>query len=372
MATYNGIFMRSALNQSNIVPRAGAQSGSPDIIPYGLQPPKENPETFFRSNYDKDVGQLLYAKQTNLIYLRGKNYSGETIDDKDATRPHLYWTKASLLSYPDDWTELTATGSGNPPTLRAGAGEIGVINEPFLWKPDDIVADHYCMIAQVPSPGYDNSIPNTTKINDLAAWVAKSGGVAWRNVTIVNADRFKLTGERLHYIQGSEASAMEFSIKCTNIPIGSRVSFFAPVPGPVPPIALDWTTVSTYPSFSSGIESDVPAGYISDVYFNMEAPEGVKELPDGAKIAIQAFYTVSQENPLYAFAKTRAELGIPSVDEAYAVIMRSLIAQKKTNLEPYHEHYLDQLSKLYVRQPLLATADRKIIVGQNIYEWKKF
>jgi hypothetical protein len=113
----------------------------------------------------------------------------------------------------------------------------------------------------------------------------------------------------------------------------------------------------------------VPAGYVSEIYFNLEAPQGVTELPD-AKVTIQATYTVSAESELYAYAMTRSELGIPSPDEAYAVIWRSLLLQKKNKLEPQHEQYLEQLTDLY-KPHLAARADRKIVVGQNNYDWRK-
>jgi len=370
MATYNGIFLRSSLNQQNTVPRPGAQSNSPDIIPYGIFTPPSDPQQYFRDTYEQDVGKALEANKTNFIYLRGKNYSTQEIDDKGETRPHLYWTKASLLTYPNKWTELTETSSKQPVSLKAGAnGGIGVISEPLIWRPDNIDNDHYCMIASVPSPGYDNSIPNTLQISDFAGWVAKSGGVAWRNVTVINSKTLTLTGEKLFYEQGTEAGLMEFTIKCLNVPINTKVSFAAGVSGPIPPIQLKETPVSTYPSFNTGVECQVPAGYVSEIYFNLEAPQGVTELPD-AKVTIQATYTVSAESELYAYAMTRSELGIPSPDEAYAVIWRSLLLQKKNKLEPQHEQYLEQLTDLY-KPHLAARADRKIVVGQNNYDWRK-
>jgi len=371
MATYNGIFTRSALGQSNTVPRSGAQSNSPDIIPYGTSVPPKDAQIFFKENYNQDVGKALLGEQTNNIYLRGKNYATTTIsDDVNGKRPQLYWTKASLLSYPDKWTELTKTASHEPVSMTAGPGEIGVISEPLLWVPDNITADHYCMIATVPSPGYDNAKPNTLYISDFASWVAKSGGVAWRNVTLINSTTLTLTGEKLYYEQGEEASLINFNIKCYNVPIGTLISFYAPISGPTPPIKLEPTTVSTFPNFTSGLECEVPANYVSDVFFNLQAPAGVTSLPD-ARVVIQATVIVPAESELYAYAKTRAELGIPNVDEAYGAIWRQLLASGGKKLEPHHEQYLEQLTDLYARQKTLALPDREIIVGQNNYDWKK-
>jgi hypothetical protein len=367
MATYNGFFVRSALNQSNITPRAGAQSNSPDIIPYGITP-VSNPQVFFKDNYNQDVGQRLEAEKTNYIYLRAKNYSSSRIVDKDDTRPRLFWTRASVLSYPDKWTELTKTGSRNPVSMEADPGQVGVISEPLIWQPDNITADHYCMIAQVPSPGYDNSIPNTLQISDFAGWVAKSGGIAWRNVTVLNSDTLTLTAAKLYYEQGIEASTIQFTIKCLNVPVGSTISFSAGVGGPNPPIYLAPTVVSTGPSFTTGVECDVPANYVSDIYVNVSAPKGVTNL-NNAKVTIQAAYPTSFESHLYAYGKTNAELGIPNPDEAYAMIMREISRTKGGQMEQHHEQYLDQLSDLH-RPNTLDLPQRLIVVGQNNYDWK--
>lgn len=367
MATYNGLFVRSTLNQSNTVPRAGAQSSSPDIIPYGIKP-ADNPQTYFKDTYNQDVGKVLEGEKTNYIYLRAKNFASQKIVDSGDTKPRLFWTRASVLTYPDKWTELTKTSSHDPVSLEADPGQVGVISEPFVWVPDNIVSDHYCMIAQIPSPGYDNSIPNTLQISDFAGWVARSGGIAWRNVTVVNSDTVTITKSPLYYEQGTEASAIQFTLKCVNIPIGSTVSFSAGAGGPNPPIYLAPTTVSTGPSFTAGIECDVPANYKSDIFVNISAPKGVTNL-DGAKVTIQAAYPVAEGSHLFTLAKTHSELGIPSTDEAYAMIMRELVRTKGGKMEQHHEQYLDQLNDLH--RPLLAGPQRLIVVGQNIYDWKK-
>ncbi|BAU54021.1 hypothetical protein MgSA37_02192 [Mucilaginibacter gotjawali] len=113
----------------------------------------------------------------------------------------------------------------------------------------------------------------------------------------------------------------------------------------------------------------MPANYESDIYFNLVAPSGVTSLPD-AKVTIQATYTVSGESELYAYGMTRQELGMPSPDEAYAMIWRQLLAAGKNRLEPHHEQYLEQLTDLFKPGNKMQAADRKIVVGQNNYDWK--
>jgi hypothetical protein len=365
MANYNGIFLRSYVGQPNTVPRQGALSSSPDIIPYGIEPVSD-PQAFFRSNYESDPGKPLEAGKTNYIYLRGKNYSDKRIEDKDSTRPQLYWSKASLLSYPNKWNEITKGPTHDPFSLIADAGAIGVVNQPYIWSPENIVNDHYCMIATVPSPGYNNAVPDTLQINDFAGWVAKSGGVAWRNVVVNNASTVVLTGAKMYYEQGEDASQMEFTIICTNVPIGTKVSFSAGAAGPIPPIFLQPTTVSTFPSFTTGIVCQVPANYVSDIYFNLEAPPGVTNL-DNAKVQIRAAYPLEPSHSLFALGHTRAELGIPSADEAYARIKRQLKSSGvSSQLSADHEMHLEQLLALERSGPV-----RMVVVGAMNYNWKK-
>jgi hypothetical protein len=367
MATYNGLFLRSNLDQVNTVPKPGALSSSPDIVPYGIAP-MDNPVKTLTDNYNSDLGKPLEGGKTNYIYLRAKNYSTSRIsDDTDGNRPRLFYSKASLLTYPNKWNELTLTPSHKPLSIAADAGGIGVMSEPVVWAPDNIDGDHYCMIAQVPSPGYDNKIPDTLQIADFAGWVAQNGGIAWRNIIVVNSTTVTLTGSKLYYDQGDDGASIQFTVMCVNVPIGSKISFSAGAPGPNPPIFLQPTVVSTYPSFNTGVTCDVPAKYISDIYFNLEAPPGVTDLST-AKVTIQAAYPTPPGSALFTLGHTSAELGIPTPDGAYGRIRRQLEKSgEPSKLEAHHEQYLEQLTDLQA-----ATGpSRLIVVGANSWLWKK-
>lgn len=367
MGTYNGIFMRSTLGQNNTVPKPGALSSSPDIIPYGIAPVSD-PQTFFRDNYNQDVGKKLEAGKTNYIYVRGKNYSDKEIrcDGKDTPRPRLFWSKASLLTYPNKWNEITEGPTHDGFSLIAPAASVGVINQPYIWVPDSISGDHYCMIGQVPSPGYDNKIPDTLQIADFAGWVAQNGGIAWRNIEVINATTVVLTGAKMYYEQGTEASQIQFTIICTNVPKGTKVSFSAGAAGPVPPIYLEPTVVSTYPSFTTGVVCSVPKNYESNIFFNLEAPAGTPNLND-ATVQIQAAYPMNPSSPNYHLGYTNRELGVPTPDEAYARIMRDMERSgSRAVLEDHQEMYLSQLEELYKGGPTRLT-----VVGAMNFDWKK-
>ncbi|WP_118974296.1 hypothetical protein [Taibaiella koreensis] len=286
MSNYNGIFLRSALGQGNELPRKGPQNMSPDILLLGIAPVAD--PAIFAQHYDQAFNKPLLAAQANYIYLRGKNYSNQPINDEGDTRPRLFWTKASLLMWPQTWTELIAGPSGQALSLKAGPGSVGVTNQPYVWTPQNISNDHYCLIAVVPSPGYDNRIPDN-QISDFPAFVATHGGIAWTDVTVENAKTLTISGKAMFFEMGDESADIQFTIVCTNVPVGCTVSFSAGTPGTNPAIYLPPTPVTAFPNFSAGLTCSVPAGYVSDIYYNLVVPQGLDI--SNARINIMAAYT---------------------------------------------------------------------------------
>lgn len=269
MSTYNGIFLRSALDQRNTLPRAGKQDQSPDIIPRGIEP-LADPQSYLADRYTTDRGKPLLAQQVNYIYLRGKNYADKTIGDTGATAPRLFWTKASSLFLPKTWTELSTCPNNAALELNAGAGLVGSVNQPFIWQPENIEQDRYCLIAVVPSPGYKNSIPFWS-IDPFDEWVAANGGIAWREVSVVNASTLTISS-KLQFGLTSGGGQMTFVVNGTNLPKGCKVSFSAGTPGTNPALYLAPTEVKTYPSFSAKVTCEVPANYKTGFYISIVTP----------------------------------------------------------------------------------------------------
>lgn len=287
MSNYNGIFLRSALGQGNGIPRQGSQNMSPDILLLGIEPVAS--PAIFAQHYDQQFNMPLLAQQSNYIYLRGKNYSDQPINDEGDSRPRLFWTKASLLAWPQTWTELSTGPSGETFSLKADPGSVGVTNRPYVWTPENISNDHYCLVAVVPSPGYDNQIPDG-QISDFPAFAAMHGGIAWTDVTVENSKTLTVSGKGMLFDMGSESGEIQFTIMCTNVPVGCLVSFSAGSPGTNPAIYLAPTVVATFPSFNTGIVCSVPAGYVSDIYFSLVVPSGHDI--SNARVTIRAAYAV--------------------------------------------------------------------------------
>lgn len=170
----------------------------------------------------------------------------------------------------------------------------------------------------------------------------------------------------MSYDQGDTPSKVQFTVICTNVPKGSTISFSAGAVGPNPPIYLEPTTVSTYPSFTTGVVCSVPVPYKTDIYFTLVAPNG-SDLTT-TTIDIQAGYVSSPGEAAYALGYSHSEFGIPSPDEGYARIKRELEKSgEPSKLAPHHEMYLEQLSNLAAAGPVRLT-----VVGAVNNVWKQF
>lgn len=361
MSTYDGLFLRSTLGSTNTIPKIGAQSHSPDLIPYGTKPAADPATTF--SDYGTDYGKTLEAGVPNYLYMRAKNYGANSYSEN----PRLFHSESSLLSYPSKWVEITDTGSGSKPTISAAAGAVGIVDTPFVWAPDNPGSGwHYCLIGMVPTPGLPDpeEVLNTFQIDSLANLVANTGGLSWRNISVTPTSNINLTQNQM-YNQGALASNIQLTLICENVPLGASVSFSAGNPGTTPAVYLAPTKVTTFPSFTTGIVVQVPANWSSVISMTMSAPAGTSLV--GAKMHIQAAYPTAPGTDLFMYGHTQSELGIPHPDMARNNIMRQLYyADQPLQLQPEHEQYLEQLVSLQAN----IGPSRLIVVGENAVHWQ--
>ena len=92
---------------------------------------------------------------------------------------------------------------------------------------------------------------------------------------------------KLFYQQGTESGLIQFSLICRNVPVGSTIGFSSDKPGPNPPIYLSPTTVSSSPSFVTGMVSEVPANYEAEITYYVIFSQTP---PPDASIQLQAAY----------------------------------------------------------------------------------
>ena len=309
MSTYNGVLLRKALDDTGNLPyTGGVVSNSPDIIPKGLVPYSDPQKTLSDDYNNKDDGTSLTMDIDNYFYMRGKNLSQESIEGDF----YLYVMKPNLLIYPDQWKDKglrVASSTEENPVYNSSfpstaPGKIAVATNPFIWNPD--TTTHHCAIGRVVSAQNPNPIPQTGTVNDLAAWLVNQGGYCWRNLQIV--DKGVQWSQSTTYTQGAMGAKMYILVTCNGCPINSTISFSCGVAGPKPQIYLPPTPITTTQGFITGIHSEIPANYISNMIISYE-PSGSPL--QGFEITVSAQYVVDNSNPLYAHGITLSKFGLP-------------------------------------------------------------
>ena len=304
---YNDLYMRVNLNDQGLIPRTGPLSCSPDIIPYGTAPVSD-PTTFFTNNFSQDVGKDVFGGQLNYFYVRGKNLAPAAAEGQIS----LYYSKASLLLWPNLWSKngLKTSGGNDKVAVSAKAnGDIFVAKDPFTWIPDPPPpGDHYCMISRVMTNSHPNPIPNPGSIKDFAEWISGTPGFAWRNINVVQTNIPTFT-DIMYYEQGDTEGEVTFLLRCTNVPKGASIALTCGTPGPEPLINVPQTTVGNPESFVVGITCTVPAGFKSNITYSYWA-NGTNP-PPGWKLECEAVYIInSSDKALYRLAKHVAEFGL--------------------------------------------------------------
>ncbi|CAM3091582.1 hypothetical protein G4177_22665 [Corallococcus sp. ZKHCc1 1396] len=302
---YDDLFFRSNLSDYGQLPSPPLAYESPDIIPSGIYPTND-PQAFFSSNYNQDVGQNLVTDGQNYIYLRTKNLSSGA----ESGKVSLYYTPASLLLYPNKWKDNALKTSDNQTEVflqAPRAGDIAVTDNPFVWAPNSISGDHYCLISRVSTPKHDNPVPVVGSYTDLTEFILNNPGFGWRNVALVDANSptFNTTVE---YSQGTEAGSIIFQLECTNVPGGASVAFSAGTPGPSPLIVLEKTTVpQNNGSWNTSVTCNVPANYTTNITYSYWA-NGTQPQP-GFQIRLKPIAYFDQSSRFFHQLRSPQELG---------------------------------------------------------------
>lgn len=311
MTKWNDVYSRSTLNDSGTSPRPGT-AASPDIIPYGLSP-IDNPGDFFVvKNWDKDLGKTLDARIMNYIYFRASNLAGK----EQTGKLYLYYSQASLLLYPNLWEKnvlKTQDGKDHYEFKVSKDGKLvsGMDDKQgtFVWKPEMITNDHYCLVGRIVTPDHPNDIPKVGDIDDFSVFIATNLNYAWRNVTVIDRNSPDWS-QTVDYAQGDLAGAIKFILKCTNLPIGSEVMFSCHTTGPKPLIAIEKTKITSSESQLCGVECNVPAGFKGDITYSYWS-NGIKPAK-GFKIDLEAVYIPNEASRLHVLGlcKPMSEFGL--------------------------------------------------------------
>lgn len=277
MANWDDVYFRNYVGDPGKYPQTG-RSSCPDILPWGPEP-QEDPVTFFTDHYSETWNRALTPGIRNYIYLRAKNLGAEN----QSGNVNLYWSKASLLLYPSYWTNNALnneSGESDIPFSGLTPNAIFVTREPYVWTPDAIQNDHYCMISRIVTPDHPNPLPKETDIDNvggLANYVGNHPDIGWRNIAL--GDAAGVIEKSLAFSQGTTEDETYVQISVKNAPGGSEVAFSTSKTGPQPPLVLGKTKVPpNQPSFQAGVSSLIPANFNADItyqyYSNGKAPTG--------------------------------------------------------------------------------------------------
>lgn len=293
-STYQGVLVRSSLQDQGAIPRASANgwTASPDIILAGLQTPVDPQATYAAASvYGQDFGGVIVAQNAaNYIYIRGKNLTAAAVN----ASAYLFYSPSAIVLNPQQWTmpqyqipgagqTYRPDGSLSPWPLPVSANSIAVNPTPFVWlnPPTPPSGEHFCLITMVGTPDQlDAQYTAATLVNtwaDLGSWVLDNGGVGWRNVTTTDAGAADFSVQTSWANPGGAATVL-LQLYCKNLPCGSQVAFNATVnAADGTPVTLAKTTVPTppglnpgdpNPGFSAGsLPFKIQQGYSSPFYY---------------------------------------------------------------------------------------------------------
>ncbi len=340
MANYDDMYMRADLNDPGTQPYSGSPCHSPDIIPYGTLPVTD-PVTVFTNNFNSDVGTNVRINEANYIYVRGRNNAAGATSGK----AYLYYSPASLLNWPSIWSQNVIRPSEGADFISVGAsaggGAIWVADRPFCWIPGPLPAtdNHYCLVGRVSTAAHPNDIPSAGTLEDFAKFVCQNRGYAWHNVSMVTGNPPTWT-QTIQYSQGAVGGMVYIFLACHNIPIDCEVAFSCGTPGPNPMIAINRTKVSTYPNFTAGVFSSVPADFSSYITYSFWA--NGKAIPAGAYIQLQAQWSPPTGHDLLKYARPLQE-----VSGSGALILEGVPKAKLGGVGPTPVILLGQDTKRY-------------------------
>lgn len=289
---YTDVMLRDNLQDFGQAKVTGSVCASPDIIPVGLDA-LDNPQKKLTESWFQDIGQNLTANANNVIYLRGISHNSR----KTKAKFYLYYSKASLLLYPDQWkNNLIPCSSGTDyfETEQLNQGDLAVTQLPYIWKPSAIEKnDHYCLIGRIVTEEHPNPIPSAQDVKDFAKFIACNPNYSMRNIVLVDKDVPDYSVE-IQYAQGNIGATMhfviensgcsedaEFSVSCTNSSVEA-------------PIKIERQKVPKNGQLT-GIHADIPKDFNSQILLNFWNKNAEKSEKEWA-LCLKVFYIPEEQD----------------------------------------------------------------------------
>ena len=271
---YDGMLVRTDLEDHGEIPRQGTLSNTPDVIPSGNHV-VSNPQGYFSGNYDEYVNQDINYEGRNYIYIRAKNlFPPDPPGSPLNGTVYLYYAKTSQLNHPEDWKNNILKDKNGNPTQEITAykmDDIVVSLVPYVWyapaQPTD--GDTYNLIGVVGTENNPNPIPDLTGTIDFENLVANNGGIGWLNLPLPKPPVPTWSTTAQFDIEKPQGEFL-FQIRAEGIPAGATFSFVAEKPNLAGgTIQLPKTTISRDP-FNAALTEILPENWSSGITFELD------------------------------------------------------------------------------------------------------
>ncbi|MDY7093678.1 MAG: hypothetical protein SX243_11970, partial [Acidobacteriota bacterium] len=216
---WDGLYLRTNLEDQGSVPRKAPWDHSPDLIPSGILPVNHPARAFDRS-YDQELAKSLVAQTPNYIYLRVKNFATEA----RTGQLYLYYTPSQLLLYPQLWSQnalLTASGNDRSEVQDVSPSKVATIGDPFVFNPTP-TDQSVVLIGRLVTPENPNPVPSSLGGETFDEWISKRGNWA-RFDAVVTTEGAAAFSQEIPFDMGDIQGGVEFLLSCQDLPTGSQV-----------------------------------------------------------------------------------------------------------------------------------------------------
>jgi hypothetical protein len=277
---YNGILVRTSLDDHGVIPRTAPLEASPDVIPVGTKPVAD-PVIYFTETYDQNVSKPVVSGTVNYVYVRGKN-----LDAIPQTgEVYLYWARQADLDNPNKWKQnqlLTAGGRGSVTVPDVPAGGIAVATDPFAWTPTpELAGTSVALLGVIATNEHPNPIPGLKSPIVFKRWIASNGEVGALETPVGPPPKpvatFSTTG---HYALSNVAGEVSFTLRAVKLPPGGTVSFKCSEPDiNGNPIEMPPQAINNDP-FVWVVKATVKANFTTELKFDLFLQVGTKAAAD--------------------------------------------------------------------------------------------
>ena len=315
MTNATGFMLRTSIDDTGVMPRAGSWTACPDIIPGGVTALSTKELV---ASYATLTDKVLSQGVTNYLYVRTKNMNATPltqyvylfqVDGSLVLQPNLWYKTQNLLGH----EVKNPAGDGTPDhpnfipeyaqKISAEAGAVAVTSA-FTWTPDN--TNHHCLVAVV-ADSWEAVLANYNpagSMDALAQWIYGNPSMGWHNVNIqpITTTIYESQIAYTHTAPGDES--VTFTMMAENVPVGAKISFSSnssTAAGTV--IGQDWTIVSapagggaTNPDFELGTTLTVNSGYTTIITYRTD----FNGLPPPAKFKMHLKATKTTAPPASA------------------------------------------------------------------------